>query len=250
MSAPQYGSGSLPVGIPLVPGQSTPVYASYAVAPFVIPAEREREPMLLLDVTASMNWSTSMTDKTPRKETVREALSLLVQALEGHDSQSNAEHAAGIPVSDIGGLRTVTFSNRDAADNGDINSQNLASKWSEIKFCGGTYIMPGWQRVLQVFQSEFGERPLEQQPLVMLLIISDGAAYDMKEFVQLLKQELPSNFLLTFALIGYDNDYMKAVAEYNTLVQFNPAQVRVIPFGAETDPQNISNALLGLLQSK
>jgi len=248
--SPSQSTQTLPVGI-LIPSStvsSSSSLPSYAVAPFVTTGIRDREPMLMLDSTGSMNFATSKTVSTPRMETVREALGLLVSALEGQDSQAAAEHTQGIAADEIGGLRTITFSGHDAVDNGDINSENLGRKWPEIKFQGGTYILPGWQRVQQVFHSEFGQLPLDQQPLVMLVIITDGAALDMKEFVHLLTNQLPSNFLITFALIGYDHEYLKAVAEYTTLAQHHPAQIRVIPFGAETDPSRISDSLLGMLQ--
>ncbi len=47
----------------------------------------EKEPMLLLDVTGSMNEATSATDPTPRKDTVREAIGILVSKLAQQDSQ-------------------------------------------------------------------------------------------------------------------------------------------------------------------
>ena len=50
-------------------------------------AEPEKEPMLLLDTTGSMNYRTSATDATPRKDTIREAISIIVSELAAADSQ-------------------------------------------------------------------------------------------------------------------------------------------------------------------
>lgn len=88
-----------------------------------------------------MNYGTSSSDPTPRKQTVREAISLIVSTLEKHDSQADKED-------DGGGLRTVTFSAGDAHDVGDINSKNLAEKWASIRFRGGTWIVPGWKKLM------------------------------------------------------------------------------------------------------
>jgi len=202
--------------------------------------------MLLLDVTASMNWATSPTDDTPRRETVREALSLLVQSLGEHDSQAGAEHQAGIATEEIGGLRTVTFSGHNAQDIGDLNEHNLAGKWDAIKFQGGTYIVPGWQRILQVYQSEFGSRPVADQPVVMLLVITDGAALDIKDFANLLTHALPANFFVSIALVGFDFEYLKALKEYTAVAAAQPQHIRIVPFGATTDPRCISSTLLSM----
>src|SRR5712692_385156 len=83
----------------------------------------EKEPMLLLDTTGSMNYPTSATDQTPRKDTIREAISLVVDSLAAEDSQAGHEAEGG-------GLRTVTFADGQAHDWGDLNPANLAQKWA------------------------------------------------------------------------------------------------------------------------
>ena len=50
--------------------------------------EQEKEPMLLLDTTGSMNYRTSATDPTPRRDTIREAISIIVSRLAAADSQA------------------------------------------------------------------------------------------------------------------------------------------------------------------
>lgn len=112
-----------PVTEGIVP--SAPYFSSWGLQ-----EDDEKEPMLLLDTTGSMNFGTSQDDPTPRKETLREAISLIVQVLETHDSQAVHEEEGG-------GLRTVTFSGGKAEDIEDINSRNLRQKWSEIKWRGG-----------------------------------------------------------------------------------------------------------------
>jgi hypothetical protein len=41
----------------------------------------ETEPMLLLDITGSMNFATSASDQTPRCQTIKEALGILVERM-------------------------------------------------------------------------------------------------------------------------------------------------------------------------
>jgi len=49
--------------------------------------DAEKEPMLLLDTTGSMNENTSAEDSTPRRDTIREAIGIIVSALAKQDSQ-------------------------------------------------------------------------------------------------------------------------------------------------------------------
>lgn len=87
-----------------------------------------------------MNHGTSETDQTPRKDTVREAIGIIVTALAKEDSQAEHEEEGG-------GLRTITFAGGKATDIEDINPQNLKEKWGAIKWAGGTRIMPGMQLI-------------------------------------------------------------------------------------------------------
>src|SRR5258708_12243565 len=86
---------------------------------------QEKEPMLLLDTTGSMNYATAQNDPTPRKDTIREAISIIVSRLAAADSQAAHEEEGG-------GLRTITFADGQAHDIGDLNPDNLQHKWSPI----------------------------------------------------------------------------------------------------------------------
>src|SRR6266851_2486639 len=99
--------------------------------------EQEKEPMLLLDTTGSMNYPSAINDQTPRKSVIREAISLIVEELAKEDSQAADEEEGG-------GLRTITFADGQAHDIGDLNPDNLQEKWSHIHWAGGTRIMPGF----------------------------------------------------------------------------------------------------------
>src|SRR5579883_1176385 len=131
------------------------------------PTEQEKEPMLLLDTTGSMNYGTSENDPTPRKDTIREAISIIVARLAAADSQAAHEEEGG-------GLRTVTFADGQAHDIGDLNPDNLAAKWSRIRWAGGTRIMPGWNSLIDCYQDEFGQEPPSERPMLLALAITDG----------------------------------------------------------------------------
>jgi len=83
-----------------------------------------------------MNYGVSATDSTPRKDVIREAISIIVTTLGKEDSQAKHEASGG-------GLRTVTFAGGQAHDIDDLNPRNLRDKWAKIKWAGGTRIMPG-----------------------------------------------------------------------------------------------------------
>src|SRR5713101_2153223 len=132
-------------------------------------SEPEKEPMLLLDTTGSMNYRTSETESTPRKDTIREAISIIVSELAAADSQAAKEEEGG-------GLRTVTFADGQAHDIGDLNPNNLREKWNHIRWGGGTRIMPGFNLLLKTYTDEFGTVPQAERPLLLALVITVGKA--------------------------------------------------------------------------
>ena len=196
--------------------------------------EMTKEPMLLLDTTGSMNYPTSATDKTPRKDTIREALSLLVEALAAEDTQAAGEEEGG-------GLRTVTFADGLAHDLGDLNPANLQQKWSQIRWAGGTRIMPGWNMLIDTFQDEFGQEPPDSRPILMALVITDGEADDTDRFGQAIAG-LAGGVYVVVVLIGFGADHDRALGAYRTIEEANP-HVKVATLASETNPQTIAEAL-------
>jgi len=203
------------------------------------PDGAEKEPMLLLDTTGSMTHGTSQDDKTPRKDTVREAISIIVQKLGAEDSQAeNEEHG--------GGLRTVTFAGGRAKDLDDINPKNLKEKWEKIRWEGSTFIIPGWLKILQAYKEEFGKREVNSRPILMLLVITDGEATDSEEFARALKN-LKGGVYVTFAIIGYGPDHDKCMESYKQIANENP-HVKILAFDSESNPEIIARGLLKMLE--
>jgi len=200
--------------------------------------------MLLLDRTGSMNYHTSADNPTPRRETIREAITGIVSTLTQHDSQASHEQGAD---EEGGGLRTVTFAGHQAEDLGDLNPNNLREKWSKIKFQGTTWIVPGWRELKAVYREEFGVRPSAERPLLLALVITDGEAEDTEEFARLLEEERDGTVFVTLAVIGTGEEYDRALRLYNAIAQRHH-NVRVIPFSGETDPSVIANACLSMIR--
>ncbi len=198
----------------------------------------EKEPMLLLDVTGSMNFGTSENDQTPRRDTIREAISTIVSTLAAQDSQAEHEEEGG-------GLRTVIFAGGQARDIGDLNPDNLAEVWSRITWAGGTRIMPGWNTLIDTYMDEFGGEDPASRPLLMALVITDGEADDTDQFAQAIAQASGGVYVV-LAIIGYGPDHDAALRAYQAIEQ-NNAHVRVLPFASETDPQVIARALLRMI---
>jgi len=198
----------------------------------------EKEPMLLLDTTGSMNYPTSEHDQTARKDTIREAISLVVESLAAEDSQAGEEEEGG-------GLRTVTFADGRAQDIGDLNPANLAQKWAQIRWAGGTRILPGWNTLIDTYQDEFGQEPPEQRPLLLALVITDGEADDTDRFAQAIAGASGGVYIVV-ALIGYGAEHDRAMAAYQRIRESN-AHVSVVTFAGETNPQTIADALLRMI---
>ncbi|HEV2239274.1 MAG TPA: vWA domain-containing protein [Ktedonobacterales bacterium] len=199
----------------------------------------EKEPMLLLDTTGSMNYGTAENDPTPRKDTIKEAIGIVVADLAKEDSQAAKEEEGG-------GLRTVTFAGGYAYDLGDLNPQNLAQKWGGIRWAGGTRIMPGLNKLIEVYNEEFGSEPAAERPLLVALVITDGEADDTDQFGRAVAQAAGGVYF-ALAIIGYGAEHDAAMAQYKAIEAQN-AHVKVLPFAAETDPNVIARALLKMLE--
>lgn len=200
--------------------------------------EQEKEPMLLLDTTGSMNYRTSATDPTPRKDTIREAISIIVARLAEEDSQAAHEEEGG-------GLRTITFADGQAYDIGDLNPNNLRDKWSHIRWAGGTRVMPGFNMLLKTYTDEFGSQPQTERPLLLALVITDGEADDTDAFRKSVARAAGSMYAV-LAIIGYGPEHDSALQAYQQ-VEAQNAHVKVLTFGGETDPEKIADALLRMI---
>jgi hypothetical protein len=222
------------MGAPYAPQAQAPSFGAPPVQGGI-----EKEPMLLLDVTGSMNYGTSASDATPRRETIKEAIGIIVAALAGEDSQAAHEEEGG-------GLRTVIFSGGRASDIGDLNPTNLEQKWSQIRWAGGTRIMPGWNALINTYMEEFGRQDPASRPVLMALVITDGEADDTAQFAQAIAQA-SGGVYVALAIIGYGPDHDAALRAYQAIEQSN-ANVKVIPFGSQTDPQVIARALLRMIE--
>ncbi len=198
-----------------------------------------KEPMLLLDVTGSMNWPASGSTSTARKTVIQEAISIVVEALAKEDSEAAHEESGG-------GLRTVTFANGQATDIEDLNPGNLRTKWEHIVWDGGTLIMPGWNKLMEVYADEFGSKPASARPKLLALIVTDGEARDFHQFAQLLKS-LGGNIYVELAILGYGSEHDNALKDYQSAADQNPGHVEVRTFGSQTDPQQIANGLLQMI---
>lgn len=199
----------------------------------------EKEPMLLLDTTGSMNYPASANGTTARNTMVREAISLIVSRLAAEDSQ--AEHEE-----DGGGLRTITFADGQAHDLGDLNSDNLARKWGRIAWAGGTRILPGFNLLLKTYTEEFGSKPQESRPTLVALVITDGEAEDTQAFKEAVARASGSLYV-GLAIVGYGAEHDRAVAAYRQ-VEASNAHVKVLPFAGDTDPETIASALLRMTE--
>jgi len=208
---------------------------------FNFPANvNERVPILLsvlLDTTGSMNLYTSESNKTPRNDTICEVVRYLVSELEDKNL-----HA---PNKEKEGVTCITFANGAATNIGNINSNNLKQKWSQIEWSGRTIIMPGWNELKKTYDAEFGDSNVNDRPLLFALVITDGEAEDINEFAAILATD-PNSYVV-IASMGFGLEHDNALISFNNVAQSNP-RVRVIPFKANTHPKTISNTLLKMIE--
>lgn len=207
----------------------------------------EVEPMLLLDTSGSMSWAAADGGTVSRIDVVGEALKPIVAAIEGEDSQAEAERAAGADEAEVGGLMTVGFA-AFATDYEDLNSANFNEKWAEIKnnVGGGTQICGGWDRLMDIYVEEFGDRPKQDRPHLLALIITDGEAQDGAEFAKVLAQQTGHTFVVV-AVVGHGEDHDATLKQYRAIETEHPQNVRVLTFDSVTNPATISTSLLQMI---
>ena len=207
----------------------------------IVPVGIEKEPVLLVDKSGSMNYAAAHGANISRWGVVTEALPTLVASLGAADSQAEAEAAAG---EDAGGLMTVVFSDR-AEEVGDLNEANWREKWAKITPGGGTYIMPGWKLVVEDYLEEFGKEAEEDRPALLLLVVTDGEAADMAMFEAECARAHGHTYVAV-AVVGYGADHDNTVAAYQRIAASNN-HVQVYNFGSTTDPTAFAEGLLAIV---
>jgi hypothetical protein len=222
-----------------------------------VPSTRESEPVLLLDLSTSMNWSAEDENDTngefpapqSRRAIAINALPLLVKALEDQDSQAEHEQADG--SDEMGGLLTFGFSGT-AVEIGDLNSSNLERRLNEITWGGGTEIMPAWELARAAFDEEFGDRPEADRPTHKVLVLTDGEATDFHKFEAVIASA-SSKLAIIVMILGHG---AKALATYRAYKEagdrqqkqdkFGKSHVSVVLFDGVTDPAEIGEDMVTL----
>jgi hypothetical protein len=221
-----------------------------------VSANRNKEPVLLLDLSTSMDWGAAdeygpeWPDPGSRRAIVIEALHGLVRVLEGEDSEAAVEQAGG--SDERGGLMTHGFANRHI-EIGDLNSSNLQRRLNEIKWGGKTYIMPAWKAALADYDVEFGDRDPDEQPVMLTLVVTDGEADDWMEFEPVLEKATAKRVFVV-AIVGHGPKHDATLTAYQEAGRKNVAQdkfgkahVEVVSFDAVTDPGEIALDLITLV---
>src|SRR5215813_1097915 len=221
-----------------------------------VSANRKKEPVLLLDLSTSMDWgaadenSGDYPNPNSRRAIAIGALHGLVRALEDEDSEAAAEQAGG--SDELGGLMTHGFANGHI-EIGDLNSSNLERRLNSIQWGGRTYIMPAWRAALADYDEEFGDRDPDEQPVMEVLVLTDGEADDWMEFEPVLEKATAKRVFVV-AIVGSGPKHDATLRAYQEGARKNQAQdkfgrshVKVISFDSVTDPGEIAADLITLV---
>ncbi len=221
-----------------------------------VSANRKKEPVLLLDLSTSMDWgaadenSGDYPDPGSRRAVVIGALHGLVRALEAEDSEAAAEQAGG--SDELGGLMAHGFANGHI-EIGDLNSSNLERRLNSIQWGGRTYIMPAWKAALSDYDEEFGDRDPDEQPVMEVLVLTDGEADDWMAFEPVLEKATAKRvFVVAIVGSGPKHDatlkaYQEGARKNQAQDKFGKSHVKVVSFDAVTDPDEIAADLVTLV---
>lgn len=221
-----------------------------------VSANRKKEPVLLLDLSTSMDWNAASDngpdwpDPTSRRAITIAALHGLVTALEDEDSEAATEQAGG--DDERGGLMTHGFANAHI-EIGDLNSSNLERRLNQIQWGGRTYIMPAWKAALADYDEEFGDRDPGDQPTMLTLVLTDGEADDWMDFEPIL-EKADAKHVFVVAIIGHGDRhdatlraYQQGAAKNKAQDKYGKSHVAVVSFDSVTDPREIATDLVTLV---
>jgi len=221
-----------------------------------VSANRKKEPVLLLDLSTSMDWgaaderSGDYPDPNSRRAIVIGALHGLVRALEAEDSEAAAEQAGG--SDERGGLMTHGFAN-EHVEIGDLNTSNLERRLNSIQWGGRTYIMPAWRAALADYDEEFGDRDPDEQPVMEVVVLTDGEADDWMEFEPVLEKATAKRvFVVAIVGSGPKHDatlraYQEGARKNQAQDKFGKSHVKVVSFDSVIDPEEIATDLVTLV---
>jgi hypothetical protein len=204
----------------------------------------ETEPLAAFDKSGSMSWPAAEGSTVSRMAVVSESIGQIVAALAAKDSQADREHAEGADEAEVGGLMSVAFSDK-VQDLEDLNPANLAHKWATVRPGGGTLVVPAWNRLMEIYLDEFGDKPVQDRPYPLILIVTDGEAQDGDAFAKILEQQGGHTYVVV-AVVGFGEDHDRTLKQYRAIEAANK-HVRVLTFDSVTNPTTISDSLLALI---
>lgn len=217
---------------------------------------RSYEPVLLLDLSTSMDWGAEdETDdaqlypsKMSRRAIVVGALPLLVKALAAKDSEAEKEQAEG--SDELGGLLTFGFASAPT-EIGDLNESNLERRLNSIQWGGGTEVVPALKLALKEYDDEFDDDE-DDSRVHLILIVTDGQASDWQQLDPYLLAA-SANRVYAVAIVGHGEKALATYQDYQRVAEQNKAQdkhgkghVHVVLFDGVTDPVEIGEDLVAL----
>lgn len=217
---------------------------------------KKYEPVLLLDLSTSMDWGADNEDDRShdypspfsRRAIVTEALPLLITALAKEDSEAEGEQAEG--DDELGGLMTFGFAS-DAVKIGDLNESNAGRKLQGVRWGGGTYVVSAVKLALKKYDEEF-EDDEDDSRVHLVLIVTDGTAQDWRDLEPYLLAA-NANRVYVVAIVGHGEAALATYAEYKKTADQNQAadefgkrHVTVVNFDGVTSPQEIAEDLINL----
>lgn len=223
--------------------EDKPFEAVNDLTPMVKPGQ-DIEPIALVDTSGSNSWPAVEGGSVTRWEEVTELFQGITGKLAKADSQAEHEEEGG-------GIMTITFASPPGNSHsckvvGDINPANFAEKWGTIEVGGGTYVMPGWELVMENYMEEFGDTPVVERPVLGILAVTDGEMSDLADFTAELGK-LGNKVKVVLAVHGYGSDHEAALAAYREAEKAHPESLRVIQVVPNTTPDVVADAMLSLL---
>ena len=108
--------------------------------------------------------------------------------------------------------------------------------------------MPGWRKLCDVYNEEFGGSPAADRPLVLACVLTDGEAADIAEFGNTLAT-LPPGVYVSVGIVGFGDEHDRALRSWMPLAA-TQQRVRIITLDAAgSNAAALASALEGMFRT-
>ena len=95
--------------------------------------------------------------------------------------------------------------------------------------------------LFSVFNAEFADIPVEDRPIVMICVLTDGEAADIAAFAQALVG-MSAGIYVAIGIVGFGQEHDSALRSFQAVVQAQP-RCKLVPLAQGSSAAELASAL-------